>query len=109
MWFCGSGKSDVGKVAGHVARGDVESAIERDGEVRKIAAHPVAAMQHIPCGEFGTAREISILDIVMHPLADGRDTGQTVFHLAEFFPREVGQLVRLAISAGQRIAQQGGR
>lgn len=76
-------------MAGLVARWNVEGPIKRYCQMRKITAYAVAALEHIPSGEIGPTREISVLNVVMHPLADGRYTRQAVRHLTEFIPREV--------------------
>jgi len=93
-------------MACHIARWEVEGAIEGDGEMREITADPIAALQDIPRRQIGPAGHVTILDVVMHPAADGLNARHPVLDVAEFPPSEIYQLVGVAIPARQRIPQQ---
>ena len=72
------GKPDIGQMAGHIAGREIEGAVERDREMSEVAAHAVAALEDIPRGEIRAARHVAILDIIVHPLADGVHARQAV-------------------------------
>src|SRR5437667_10170179 len=95
-------------MASHVARWEIESAIESDGEVREITANPITPLQYVPRGKIGPAGHVTILDIVVQPAADGLNARHSVLDVAEFPPSEIRQLIGVAVPAGQRIAQQRG-
>src|SRR5438552_3276520 len=73
--------------------------------MREIAAYAVAALQNVPSGEIRTTGHVAILDVVVDPLADGHDARPAVLDRAELLPGEVGQLIRVAIPARQRVAK----
>ena len=54
----------------------------------------------------GAAGQVAVLDVVVQPLAYRLDPGPAVLDLAELLPREIDQLVRVAVPARQRVAQQ---
>src|SRR6266850_6990249 len=95
-------------MACHIARWEVEGAIERDGEVREITANPIAALQDIPCRKIGPPGHVTIFNVVVHPAADGVNARHSVLDVAELSPGEIYQLVGVAIPAGQRVPQQRG-
>lgn len=103
------GKTDVGEVAGDVARGEVEGAVERDGEMGEVAADAVAALEDVPSGEIGPAGHVGVFDVLIQPEADGLDARPAVLDVAEFFPGEVGEFVGVAVAAGERVAEVLGR
>src|SRR4030095_344634 len=95
-------------MAGHIARWKIESSIERDGKVCKIAADAITALQDVPRRNIGPTRHVTILDVLVQPPAYGLNPRHSVLDVAELFPGEISQLVGIAISAGQRIPQQRG-
>ena len=99
------GKPDVGQMPRHIAGWEIERAVERDHEVREVAAHAEAALQHVPRRKVRPARHIAILDVFVNPPADRVHARQTVLHLAELLPSEIPEFVRIAITARQRVAQ----
>jgi len=105
----GRGEADVRQVAGHIARWEIECSIERDGEVCEIAANPIAALQDVPCRQIGPTGHIAVFDVLMNPAADGLDSRPAMLDMSELVPGEIGELVGIAIPAGERIAQQRGR
>src|SRR5437870_1993369 len=92
-------------MAGHVASGEVEGAAECDGRVGEIAADAVAAFDDFGGGKVRTAGTETVLDIVVDPIADCLHALDAMFDLAELVPGEVHELVRIAITARQRVAQ----
>jgi len=101
--------ADVGQMSGDVARGQIERAIEGDGEMSEVAANAEAALQHVPSGKVGAAGTVAIFDVLVNPLADGLRARPAVGHLAEFFPGEIGELVGVAITTRQRVTEELGR
>ena len=92
-------------MAGHIAGRYVEAAVQRDRQMCEVAADAMSPLQHVPGGQVGAAGQVAILDVVVQPLADGLHARPAVLHRAEFLPREIGELVRIAIPAGQRVAE----
>src|SRR5206468_7083883 len=76
----------VGQVAEHIARRDVEGTAERDGKVRQVAAHALAIPQYVHRGGQRIAGPVLELDVVMDPVATGLDPGAAWFRLAEQLP-----------------------
>src|ERR1039458_4920551 len=72
----------------------------------EIAAHTVATKNHFGGRKIGASGTEAVFNVVVDPVADGLHARQAVRDLAELIPRKVHQLVRIAISARQRIAQQ---
>src|ERR1044072_5968796 len=95
-------------MAGHIARWKVKSSIERDGKVCEIAADTITALQDIPRRNVGTARHVTVLDVLVQPPTDGLNSWHSMLDVAELAPGEISQLVGIAISARQGIPQQGG-
>ena len=50
------GNTDVWQMASHIARREVEGAIQCDGEVGEITADPIAALQDVPRRQIGAGR-----------------------------------------------------
>ena len=101
--------ADVGKMPRHIARGKIEGTAEGHADMGKIAADPEALADDLGGGDVRAARAEAILDVLMNPVADGLDTRQSIFDVAELLPREIEQLVGIAVAAGQRVAERLGR
>ena len=100
-------EADVGQVASHITCRQIERAIERDGEMREVAANTIAALQDVPRRQIGPTRHVAILDIFVNPATDGLNALHSVFDVADFFPGEIGEFVGAAIPARKRIASNG--
>ena len=72
----------------------------------EVAANPVAPFDHVKGGEVRPPGTEAVFNIVMDPVADGLHPRQAVGDLPEMVPCEIQQFIRIAIAAGQSVAQQ---
>jgi len=101
--------ADVGYVTADVAGGNVKRAAERDRAVRQVAADSVTAFDDVMSRDARAAGAGAVFDIAVDPVANGADAGETVWNFSEVIPREVEQLVGVAVARGERVAQEGSR
>ena len=96
---------NIRHVAAHVAGGQIKGSTECDRGMREVAADPIAALDDVIGREIRAARERAILDISVQPIADAQDPVDAVGKMAEILPREVEQLVGIAVARRQRVPQ----
>ena len=94
-----------GQMTGDVTGGQVESAAERNGHVRKVAADTVPPLDHLGGGEIRAPGTKPVFDVGMDPVANGLHSRQTMRDLPEKIPGEIQQFIGIAITAGERVAQ----
>ncbi len=99
------GNADVAHIAGAIARRDAHAAAERQRQMREVAAHAGALFVHIMRGFHVMRMLIAEGDVVMHERADRGDPPPTRRRVAEQRPRDIGQLVGLAVAARHQIEQ----
>jgi hypothetical protein len=69
----------------------------------------MTARDYLGGGEVGPAGAEMVFDVLVDPVADGSNPRQTVCGLPEFFPSKIKELVGIAITAWQSVAQDFGR
>ena len=88
-----------------VARGDVHTAAQRDGQMCEVAAHPLPLLVGVPCGLGRPRVFVAEGDAIMHEVADRPHTRRAALHVAEQRPGGVRQPVGFAIPAAEQIDQ----
>ena len=96
---------DVGDVAAHVARGQIESAAQGDAAVSEIAAYAVATLDDVVGGDLTAAGAGSIVDVFVEPVADRLNTSQPVGMVTELLPGEIAEAIAIAVAGGQGVAE----
>jgi hypothetical protein len=97
--------ANVCEISRAVARGYVQTAAQRNGEMREIAANPFLLRIGVPRRFAGAGEVIAELHVLVREIADGLYTPPTGFHLAEHSPGVVHQFLGFAVTASQQIHQ----
>src|SRR5690606_32935272 len=97
--------ADVAEVAGGVARGDVEAAAERDGEVGEIATHADAFLPGVEGGAGGAGLLVIEAQVFVDVVAHGLHAIPAGADGAEARPGEGAEVVVFAVAAGQEVGE----
>jgi hypothetical protein len=89
----------VPKIAGAISRWDFHAAAECDGEMRVVAAHPLAFIEHFPRGHRGARMFIAECNVSMHEIADRLDARPSGRRFLKEAPGGLGQTVGFVRSA----------
>jgi len=76
-------------VSGDIASGQIESAAEGDGRMCEVTADAVAPLDDFGSGQIGPAGGEAVLNIIVHPIADGLDAREAVGEMPELIPRKI--------------------
>ena len=87
----------------------IEGATQGNGRMREVTADAVAPFDDLGRGQISATGQIAVFNVVVDPIADRLYARATVGDLAKLTPRKIHQFVRIAIAAGQCVAQHLGR
>src|SRR6266511_5122460 len=100
-WAIGRWRADFAEIAGAIARRNVHTAAEGDGEVRVVATHTLAFIEDLP-GRHGRARVlVAEGDVAMDEIADRLDACPPRWRIFEEVPGHLGQALGLAVATAE--------